>query len=90
MEETTDNKSPQLNDSENNQLLIDEIYSKPPKKNYSTNKTDVCHNDHLWSLDILDFKNYGPEKTRRYRYVLVVIDNFSKFGLPVPLKSKNA
>ena len=42
------------------------------------------------SLDILDLKDYGPENNRRYRYVLVTIDNFSKFGWTVPLKNKNA
>ena len=31
-------------------LFIDEIYSKPPKKNYPTNKTDVYHIDDIWSL----------------------------------------
>ena len=42
------------------------------------------------SLDILDLKDYGPENNRGYRYVLVIIDNFSKFGWTTPLKNKNA
>ena len=42
------------------------------------------------SLDILDLKDYGPEKNRGYRYVLVIIDNFSKIGWTVPLKNKSA
>ena len=67
-------------------IFINEIYSKLPKKNYATNKTDVYHIDDTWSLDILDLKDYGPKNNRNYRYVLVVIDNFSKFGLTVPLK----
>ena len=67
--------------------FINEIYSKPPKKNYATNKSDVYHIDDLWNLDILD---YGPENNRNYRYVLVIIGNFSKFGWTVPLKNKNA
>ena len=71
-------------------IFINEIYSKPPKKNYVTNKTDVYHIDDIWSLDILDLKDYGPENYRGYRYVLVIIDNFSKFGWTVPLKNKNA
>ena len=73
-----------------NKLIINEIYSKPPKKNYDTNKTDVYYIDDIWSLDILDLKDYGPENNRGYRYVLVTIDNFSKFGWTVPLKNKNA
>ena len=35
-------------------------------------------------------KDYGPENNRGYRYVLVIIDNFSKYGWTIPLKSKNA
>ena len=74
----------------NIKLFINEIYSKPPKKNYPTNKTGVYLIDEIWSLDILDFKDYGPENNRGYRYVLVVIDNFSKFGWTILLKNKNA
>ena len=74
----------------NIKIFINEIYSKPPKKNYITNKTDVYHIDDIWSLDILDLKDYGPENNRGYRYVLVTIDNFSKFGWTIPLKNKNA
>ena len=66
-------------------LFLDEIYSKPPKKNYATNKTDVYHIDN-WSLDILDLKVYGEENNKGYRYVLVVIDKFSKIGWTIPLK----
>ena len=74
----------------NIKIFINEIHSKPPKKNYLTNKTDVFHIDDIWSLDILDLRDYGPENNRGYRYVLVIIDNFSKFGWTVPLKNKNA
>ena len=74
----------------NIKIFINEIYSKPPKKNYITNKTDVYHIDDIWSLDILDLKDYGPENNRGYRYVLVIIDNFSKYGWTIGLKNKNA
>ena len=74
----------------NIKIFINEIYSKPPRKYYVTNKTDVYHIDDIWSLDILDLKDYGPENNRGYRYVLVTIDNFSKYGWTVPLKNKNA
>ena len=74
----------------NIKIFINEIYSKPPKKNYATNKADVYHIDDTWSLDILDLKDYGSENNRGYRYVLVVIDNFSKFGWTTSPKNKNA
>ena len=53
----------------NFKIFINEIYSKPPKKNYAANKTDVYHIDDIWTLDILALKNYGPENNRGYRYV---------------------
>ena len=70
--------------------FLNEIYSKPPKKNFATSKTDVYHIDDNWSLDILDIKDYGTENNRVCRYILVVIDNFSKNGWTVPLKNKKA
>ena len=34
--------------------------------------------------------DYGPKNNRGYRYVLLLIDNFSKFGWTIPLKNKHA
>ena len=72
-----------------NKMFINELYLKPPKKNYAKNKTDVYHIDDIWSLDLLDLKCYGPENNRGYRYVFVTIDIFSTFGWTVPLKKKS-
>ena len=74
----------------NIKMFINGIYSRRPKKNYTTKKTNVYHIDDIWSLEILDLKDYGPENNRGYRYVLVTIDNFSKYDWTVPLKNKNA
>ena len=61
----------------NIKIFINELYSKPPKMIYATNKTDVFFIDDIWSLDIFEPKDYGLENNRGYRYVLVAIDNFS-------------
>ena len=74
----------------NIKIIINEIYSKPPNKNYTTYKTDVYHIDDIWSLGILDLNDYGPKNNRGHRYVLVIIDSFSNFGWTVILKNKNA
>ena len=74
----------------NIEIFINEVYSKPSKRIYATNKTDAYHIDDIRSLDILDLKDYGPENNRKYRYVLVIIDNFSKYGFTTPLKNKNS
>ena len=75
---------------ENIKKFFNEIYSKGPKKYYPANKTDVYYIDNIWSLDILDLKGYGPKNNRGYRYVLVIIDNFSKLGWTIHMKNKNA
>ena len=47
-----------------NDYFINEIYSKRSKKNHLMNKTDVYRIDEIWSLDILDLKDYGSENNR--------------------------
>ena len=74
----------------NIKTFINKIYSRGPRKNYPTNKTNLYYIDNIWSLYILDLKDYGVENNRGYRYVLVIIDNFRKNGWTVPLKNKNA
>ena len=59
-------------------FFINKRYSKPHKKDYNTNKTEVYCIDDIWSLDILDLKGWGPENNGDYRYVLVVTDTFIK------------
>ena len=68
--------------------LIKEINSIGPKQNYPTNNTDVYRIDDIWSLDIIDLKGYGHKNNHNYRYVLLVIDNSSKFGWTESLKNK--
>ena len=71
-------------------IFINGIYSQGPRNSYPTNKTDVHRINEIWSFDIIDLNDYGPKNNKRYTYVLVIIDNFSKFGWTVPLKNKNA
>ena len=71
-------------------IFINEIYSKAPKRNYPTIKTIIKSIDDTWSSDLLDMKDYGIKNNKDYRYILVVIDIFSKFGWTIPLKNKYA
>ena len=68
--------------------FIDEIYSEPPMRNFPTNKTIIKSIDDIWSSDLLDMNDYGPRNNKGYRYILVFLDNFSKFGWTIPLKNK--
>ena len=46
--------------------------------------------DDIGSSNFLGKNDYGPKNNRGHRYVLVVIDNFSKIGWITPLKHKYA
>ena len=71
-------------------IFIDEIYSKPPKKNYPTNKVIYNHVDEIWSIDLADMIDYKISNNKGYRYIFIVIDNFSKYLWVIPLKNKYA
>ena len=60
-------------------IFIDEIYSKPPKKNYPTNKITYNYIDEIWSIDLADFSDYKTSNNKSYRYIFIVIDNFKIF-----------
>ena len=59
-------------------IFIDEIYSSPPKKFFPTNEIVYNGVDEIWIIDLLDLSDYGIYNDRGYRYILVVIDNFSE------------
>ena len=69
-------------------IFIDELYSKPPKKNYPTNKVIYNHVDEIWSIDLIDMIDYKISNNKGFRYIFIVIDNFSKYLFAVPLKNK--
>ena len=72
------------------EIFNNEINSSSSEKNYPTNKTIINSIDDTWSSSFLDMNDYGPKNNRGYRYILVVIDNCSKFGWTIPLKNKYA
>ena len=69
-------------------IFIDEIYSKPPRKNYPTNKIIYNHIDEIWSIDLADMIDYKISNIKGYRYIFIVIDIYSKYLWAIPLKNK--
>ena len=69
-------------------IFIDEIYSKPPRKNYPTNKIIYNHIDEIWSIDLADMIDYKISNNKGFRYIFIIIDNFSKYLWAIPLKNK--
>ena len=69
-------------------IFIDEIYSKPPRRNYPTNKIIYNHIDEIWSIDLADMIDYKISNNKGFRYIFIVIDYFSKYLWAIPLKNK--
>ena len=69
-------------------IFVDEIYSKQPRKSYPTNKKVYNSIDEIWSVDLADFSDYKTSNNKSYRYIFIVIDNFSKYLWAIPLKNK--
>ena len=69
-------------------IFIDEIYSKAPKKKYPTNKIVYTHIDEIWSIDLVDMIDYKFLNNKGFRYIFIVIDNYSKYLWAIPLKNK--
>ena len=70
-------------------IFVDEIYSKPPVRNYPTNKIIYNHIDEIWSIDLADMIDYKTSNNKGYRYIFIIIDNFSKYLWAIPLKNKH-
>ena len=69
-------------------IFTDEIYSKPPRKNYPTNKIIYNHIDEIWSIDLADKIDYKISNNKGFRYIFIIIDNYSKYLWAIPLKNK--
>ena len=67
-------------------IFIDELYSKPPKRNYPTNKIKHNYIDGIWSMDLADKVDYKILSIKGFRYIFVKIDNFSRNLWAMPFK----
>ena len=63
------------------------IKHKPAPCNYARNHTLVSGIDDQWQADLVDMSTY-KEFNQGYKYLLTIIDIFSKFAWVLPLKSK--
>ena len=59
-------------------IFINEIYKKPPRKNYPNNKLIKNLIDEKWPIDLADKIDYKVSNIKGYRYIFVITDNFSK------------
>ena len=66
--------------------LANELH-KPIKKKFKKRYVFVRNVDDIWAADLIDLRSHS-KVNGGYKYVLMVIDVFSKFGWAIPLKSK--
>ena len=68
-------------------IFIDEIYSETPKKKLPTNKIIYINIDEICSINLADMVDYKISNNKRFRYIFVTFDNFSKYLWALPLKN---
>ena len=44
------------------------------------------HSDEIWSIDLVDLIDYKISNNKGFRYIFVIINNFSKYLWAIPLK----
>jgi len=62
---------------------------KPVRKNYNRRIVNVYGKNDLWQADLIEMLQFS-RKNNGYKYILCVIDCFTKFAWAIPLKSKTA
>ena len=48
-------------------------------RNYPTKEIVYNHIDEIWSIDLADMIDYKSSNYKGFRYLFIIIDNFSKF-----------
>jgi len=62
---------------------------KPARKNFLRNRIYVSYRDQQWQCDIVDMQQFSKEN-KGFKYLLTIIDCFSKYLWVVPLKTKDS
>ena len=67
--------------------LANELH-KPIRRHFNKRRVFTRGIDQIWAADLIEMQQLANENDG-YRYILAVIDTFSKFGWMRPLKSKS-
>ena len=66
--------------------LADELH-KPIRRKFRKRRIFASGVDAIWSADLVDMQSFS-KTNNGYKYILMIIDVFSKFGWAIPLKTK--
>ena len=69
-----------------NEELADELH-KPVKRKFQRRQVLVNEIDDVWAADLVEMQEWS-KVNKGYRYILNVIDCFSKYAWSVPMKDK--
>lgn len=72
---------------ENKRRVVTEELHKPARRNYPRRKFEMRDIDETWQADLVEMQPYAREN-QGYRYLLTVIDVFSKFAWAQPVRRK--
>jgi hypothetical protein len=67
-------------------VLADELHHRVIKS-FPKRRVYVNSIDQTWAVDLIDIQQYSKQN-KHYKYLLAVIDIFSKYGWLIPLKNK--
>ena len=59
-------------------------------RNYETKKIIYYHIDEIWSIDLADMIDYKILNKKGFRYIIVLIDIYSKYLWAIPFKNKKS
>jgi len=68
--------------------VVEELH-KPARRNFIRRRVIIKGYDDLWQADLVEMGNY-EKKNNGYRFLLTVIDTFSKYAWAIPIKNKTA
>ena len=76
-----------MSEEENWQVKLADELHKPIKQNFTRRRVIANHIDEIWCSDLVEMQQFS-KWNKGYRYLLMVLDVFSKYGWIVPLKDK--
>ena len=83
---------PEINQAKIKEYLRDQqayTLHKPASKHFTRNRTITGAIDKQWQADLADMQSLASSNSS-YKYILTVIDIFSKYAWAIPIKSKSS
>ena len=62
---------------------------KPVKRNFEKRKVETFFNNDIWSADLVDYSKYA-KFNKGFKYLLCIIDIYSRYAWVFPLKDKTS